>query len=275
MQITKHACVLVAALLFATGSAHAVLTTELGILDLSANGGINPATGSPWQAGDTYRFAFTSSELTNATSSDINYYNTFVQDLANTSPLNIGAAQGVSWKAIASTITIDARDNTSTNIAVNGPGETIFLLDGTSIVATDYISLWSFDGHDNAINKTELLTTPPSVFQYGDVWSGTQRWGYDDPNPRGLTYGTADTAGAGPLGDPDGDAQVGLWPFTSGTHWIWRWPRTTDTELPLYGLSDPLTLVDPDAIVPEPATATIALLGLGGLMMRRRRFGVR
>ena len=226
-------------------SASAQLVTPLGILDLTANSGINPATTNPWQAGDTYRFAFTSSALTPATSSDINYYNTFVQNLANASALKIGAAQGVTWKAIASTPTVDARDNTSTHVAVNGTGESIFLLNGTSIVATDYIDLWSDGTHNTAINKTESLTTPSKAgTSWGDVWTGTQRWGYDTTG-RGATYGTADTAGAGPLGDPDGDAERGLWPYTSGTHWIWRWGGATTYELPIYGLSDPLTVTGP------------------------------
>ena len=39
------------------------LACELGVLNLvEANGGINPATGNPWAAGDTYRLAFVSSK---------------------------------------------------------------------------------------------------------------------------------------------------------------------------------------------------------------------
>ena len=145
----KHTILVAAAagmVLALAPAAQADLMSQLGILDLDANGGINPATGNPWQGGDTYRFAFTSSGTTQATSSDINYYNTFVQDLANASPLNIGAAQGVTWNVIGSTETVDARDNTSTNIAVYGTGEAIFLLDGTTLVATDYTKLWGTGG---------------------------------------------------------------------------------------------------------------------------------
>jgi hypothetical protein len=36
----------------------APLGCQLGVLDLDANGGINPNTGNPWQAGDRYRLAF-------------------------------------------------------------------------------------------------------------------------------------------------------------------------------------------------------------------------
>ena len=42
-----------------------VLEDELGMLDLTSNGGINPATGAPWAEGDTYRLAFyTSGKIT-------------------------------------------------------------------------------------------------------------------------------------------------------------------------------------------------------------------
>jgi len=50
-----------AGLALAAGSANAALTSQLGILDLTANGGINPATGFAWEAGDTYRFIFATS----------------------------------------------------------------------------------------------------------------------------------------------------------------------------------------------------------------------
>ena len=275
MKTTRNILTVVmmmAAIGLAAGAANAALVTQLGILDLTANGGVNPATGNPWQAGDTYRFAFTSSGLTAATSADINYYNTFVQNLANASPLNIGAAQGAIWKAIASTATVDARDNTSTHIAVNGTGESIFLLNGTTIVATDYADLWGNQTHNNAINRTELLTTPPYVAQYGDTWTGTYRFDYPgDPN-----YGTKDNwSGGGPLGDPDGVAMCGLWPYTSGTHWVWRWSNNTVFEAPMYALSDPLTITD-DSVgtgdIPEPTTMALlglAVAGLGGYVRRR------
>jgi len=255
----------VAMALFA-GTANADLVTELGILDLTANGGINPATGNPWAAGDTYRFAFTSSTRTTATSSDINYYNTHVQNAANASTVyDIGADEGVTWKAIASTPTVDARDNTSTNIAVNGTGEAIFLLNN-NLVADDYVDLWtSGETHTTAINKTELNTNPYN-YSYGSTWTGTYRYGYPNAN-----YGTKDAL---PLGDPGGTTMCGLWPYTSGTHWIWRWGLDQTLELPVYALSDPLTITDDAPVIPEPSTLAIwglGLLGLAWYARRRRR----
>jgi hypothetical protein len=67
--------------------AHAQLEGQLGILDLTANGGNNPATGAAWQAGDQYRIVFTSSTTTQATSTDIATYDAFVQGLADAASL--------------------------------------------------------------------------------------------------------------------------------------------------------------------------------------------
>jgi hypothetical protein len=198
-----------------------------------------------------------------------------VQNAANASSLNIGAAQGVTWKAIASTAAVTARDNTSTNIAVDGTGEAIFLLNGTTIVADDYVDLWSTG--DKFFNKTEELTTPPQggapplgTNYYSSVWAGTYRNAYPDAN-----YGTQDTySGGGPLGDPDGVAMGGLWSPQGGTQWIWRFGMPTDTQLPLFALSEPLTITDDAAGVPEPSTfllAALGLLGLGWYGRRRRR----
>ena len=220
-------------------SASAQLSCQVGILDLTANGGINPATGNPWKAGDKYRFIFTSSGVTPATSSDINDYNTFVQNLANASPLKIGAAQGVTWKVIASTAAVHARDNTSTRIEVNGTGEAIFLLNGSTRVFTNYVDMWSTHPAAVVINKTENLGTPYYT-DWGSVWSGIYRNAYPDAK-----YGTASANDE--LGASDGTAVGGLYSLGTGTQWIWRFGFATSKELPVFALSNPLTVQAPHA----------------------------
>ena len=59
--------------------------------------------------GDTYHLMFNSSTFTDGLSSNINFYNNFVQAAADAA--GVGAGQGVSWRAIASTALIDARVN--------------------------------------------------------------------------------------------------------------------------------------------------------------------
>lgn len=266
MQITKHACVLVAALLLATGSAHAVtsgpgLVGQLGIIDLTANGGINPATGAAWADGDQYRLVFVSSTFRDAASHDIADYNAHVQAAANAA--GIGS---VTWNAIASTwdgdggATVDARDNTSTNPGVDGSGVGIILIDGSTIIANDYNDLW--DGTiDSQINRTESngAYTPPltSPFgQFGGVWAGTTASGTN--------------RGVASLGGPRADLGLAI---AVNSQWIRRADINPhdNASLGLYAMSEALTIRGPSGAIPEPATATIALVGLSGLLLRRRR----
>ncbi|MCB1211118.1 MAG: choice-of-anchor D domain-containing protein, partial [Verrucomicrobiales bacterium] len=70
--------------------------------------------------GSVYRLIFVTTGARDATSTDINVYNAFVTDQANAAPAL--AALGTTWKAIASTATVYARDNTGTNRAVSTGG---------------------------------------------------------------------------------------------------------------------------------------------------------
>ena len=99
---------------FFTPYTHAQLTGQLGVLDLEANGGLNPNTNSPWAEGDQYRLVFITSGTTNAQSADINTYNNFAtsQAAGSTTFSRLGE---VNWFILGSTLTVDARDNTSTN----------------------------------------------------------------------------------------------------------------------------------------------------------------
>lgn len=222
---------------------------ELGILDVS---GINPATGAQWAAGDSYRFVFITSTNTGTIGSDGNAmttipeFNAHMQSLADASTLNIGAADGATWRVLGSTSDANARDHTSTNPNVE-VGLPILLLDGATIVANNNADLW--DGSiQNIIGIDELGNAKSHWPHTGTYWDGTTAAG--KPNSFGA------------LDDPVRIAQGN---GSSTTDWIWRqWTGRPATEqLPMYAISDPLT------VVPEPAT--ISLLVLGGLAMLRRR----
>jgi hypothetical protein len=88
--------------------------------------------------GDEYRLAFVTSAERNGASSAIASYNAFVTSMANTQPAL--ASLGTTWKAIGSTATVDARDNTGTNPVVDGAGVPIFLLNDT-LLANDNFDL--------------------------------------------------------------------------------------------------------------------------------------
>lgn len=90
-----------------------LLTTAVGAVCLSFVAGRWAEAQLPvppgLQPGDRYHLAFNSSTFTPARSSDVGFYNTFVQNAADAAGL--GSGQGVRWKAIASTATVHARNN--------------------------------------------------------------------------------------------------------------------------------------------------------------------
>ena len=80
----------------------------------------------------------------------------FVTGVASSQAAN--SALGTTWRAIASTPAVDARDNTGTNPA--STGVPIYLLDGSTVIANSNADLW--DGnllnplnvdHPNTVTK--------------------------------------------------------------------------------------------------------------------------
>jgi len=180
--------------------------------------------------GDQYRLVFVTSSVRDATSSNIDDYNAFVSGVAAGVPQL--AAVGTTWRAIGSTATIDARDNTDTNPAIS-VGVPIFQLTGLR-VAVDNADLW-----DATIENS--IRSENGANQFNFIWTGTR------------------SDGAGDLGDTithlgQIDPWVGGFNNTD-LSWIQNGIRFRGESWSLYGLSGVLT------IVPEPGT--IILLGIG------------
>jgi hypothetical protein len=221
------------------------LFSELGILDLDANGGINPATGNPWQAGDTYRFVFSSSEVypSDITSSDtIATYNNWIQGLADASSLRIGTAEGVTWNALVSTASVNARDNTSTNPNTDGDGEGIFLLNGTTRVVDDYVEVWNVGGVNASQNSGIVID------ENGDPWNNTDATIWANASYGGTWTGTKNDGTVGSPLATDADVTWGGTPWTDYNHWIYRSNADPSANAGLmYGLSETLTVWTPPA----------------------------
>lgn len=187
--------------------------------------------------GDKFHLAFVTDQSRDALSSNIADYNQFVNDQAAMSPI----LMGIEWFAIASTPTVNARDNAA--VGLSAP---VFLLDGTTKVADGFGDIW--DGSlDAPINLNQFLATVSA-----SVWTGSTVSGGSPPVGLGGPLGSASlpTLGA--------SAAV-------SSAWILNLAFAAENSFPLYALSEELV------VVPEPATGSLLLIGCGTLAWARRR----
>lgn len=196
--------------------------------------GLNP--------GDQYRLAFVTSTTRDGSSANIADYNDFVTTAANSVPEL--AALGTTWKAIGSTATVDARDNTGTNPA--STGVPIYRLDDIR-VANNNADLW-----DSSIQVPISLDELGTYQWQTVVWTGSH-W-------TGIKINQVELGSAGPYTGRSNGADTG---------WI-TYNNLAQTYLfHLYGMSAPLTVP-----VPEPSMLALGLAGLAGLIafpwLRRR-----
>lgn len=223
----------------------AQLRGQLGVLDLTANDGINPATGVAWAEGDSYRLIFLSSTTTDAMSPDIATYNAFVQETAEASTAfpELGNA---TWTMMGSTLTVDARDNTGTNPTVEA-GVPVFLMDGVSLLALDNTELWSVPSAVPVTyteNGEETLDPGTRVFT-GSFNDGTSVGPGAGGGSDGDGTGSGDTA----LGVLDGQGVQTGQPVNAIAgreleFWIRQWKHPAAQPLPVYAISEPLTVIE-------------------------------
>ena len=223
------------------------------VLALAVLGGLAQAQPHPANA---YRLAFITSTTIGVPwdlSVNMDAADLHIQNLADgvglgnggyvTDPVT-GAPINLQWSIIGSTTYEDARDHTGTNPNVSA-GVPIYLVDFATKVADDNADLWDGDV-DNIINIDENGNTFSHWPHTGTYLDGTAA----DPSTEPSHGGPMDTAS---IAQGNGGAT---------TEWVWRtWTARPPSEaLPVYGISD---------IIPEPAT--MCLLGLGGLLLRRKR----
>jgi len=187
----------------------------------------------PSEPGLTYRIAFVTSGSRDATSTDISVYNQFVTDY---SPTGDSRLVGITWTAIASTQSMNAKINTFTSTSASDASYPIYDTHA-GLIWTGNVDLW--DG-----TQTAPFTYDESgvSFTTVQVWTGTGNDGstvyplgvprpnYGQTNPQGYWL----SAGV----------PVNIFSRSAPLH--------------LYGLSSPITN-------PTPEPSTLALLGVGGL----------
>ncbi|MDP6568009.1 MAG: PEP-CTERM sorting domain-containing protein [Alphaproteobacteria bacterium] len=214
-----------------------------GFLSLSAALAAPVTVPTELSPGEQYRLAFVTSTLRDATSSDIADYNAFVQGVAD-SQAEL-AALGATWTAIASTATVDARDNVAEPDLVR-----IYLLNDTKLANDDE------DLFTGAIHEAPNITEAGSVFNT-NVWTGTDASGFGVP---GQTLGS----GLVEFGHSADSGSFGDW-LSFGVGF--------DIEvLPFYAISSVLTVEAP-IVVPAPGAAGLFVVALLVFAHTRRTVG--
>jgi hypothetical protein len=187
--------------------------------------------------GQQYRLAFVTSGSRDALSSNIEDYNTFV---TNQAALNSALNSITTWRAIGSTATVAARDNTGTN--PSSVGVPIYRLDGVRI-ADNNADLW-----DGAIHDLLNIDQFGMMQSHIVVWSGT--------------YPDGSVVLPAALGD--------LYPMAGRTIdkdllWVTAFSDNQQASNPIYGLSSVLTAA------PEPSSTLLVGIGTCVWLFARHR----
>jgi len=231
-----------------------ILAGVAAIVPLRADAGIVLATPTGLSAGAHFRFIFVTPTTTNASSTDISTYDTFVRDMVSTQygAVTYGGSAITNWLSLGSTSTVNAKDHLggySSTVSVWRP-------DGTQVatsMSTSTGGLWSgtlLSNPDQTLNGT----APPGI-QF--KWTGSN------------TSGVASSGLANPLGS---GGSVGFGYIGTAANWIAYSSGSPDFPLHLYGVSPELVVpgavpeIDPAGIGSVLALVTGAL----GLLERRR-----
>lgn len=216
-----------------TVSPNPLVEGQLGLWKPWANSGINPATGVAWKKGDEYRLAFitSSSSTRDATSTDINDYNDFVQTSANTGTASANLAT-VSWTAIGSTSTVDAKTNTGTDEGAE-TGVPVLLLDGFTVMATNNADIWDGSNTFSSPIYTTVTQITPFIDEDGGFRATTVHTGTDSDGTANATQ---------PLGTTASKNRVGDGNRTVVGQWLNAYDRTKTSNYSFYGISEVLRL---------------------------------
>jgi len=209
--------------------------------------------GSGIGAGDSFHLVFVSSTLTRIDDwgdRSIAAYNSYVNTIADTSA--IAEIPDLTWYAIASTASADARDNA----LVEGP---VYRLGDGVQVATGYADMW--DGEIGSAPIVGLISTDEDGQSLAwnnnwQVWSGTQQ---DGTVNQGLDAGSATYASAyGNWNDPDSIGGANY-----AKYWINLANITpaSNRSYRFYGLSEKITVTGASILLSDNTVSSNAAPG--------------
>ena len=203
--------------------------------------------------GSAYRLMFVTSTTTNAKSSSISTYNSFVTAAAALNP----SLPSATWTAIASTSTTSALANVDTACSGGCLSDPIYLVDGTTLIAANQAALFSGTLLDSSGPSTSqgvhLNQNGAGIGNVVEVWTGS--------NANGSIVAGAALGSASP---EEGD------PYNTNAFWLAAGNTSNGSSFPLYAISSQLTV---PAAAPEPASGAVLLVGVAatGLVRRLRR----
>ncbi|HKI18878.1 MAG TPA: hypothetical protein VKA15_13415 [Isosphaeraceae bacterium] len=187
-------------------------------------------------AGDTFRFVFITDGRTDATSTSIGTYDTFVNSQADGATYN---GSTITWQAIGSTEPVDAINHLGVNTSITG----VYLVNGDQVATGDGTAtggLWS-GTISHAINVDINSATLSNVI----TWTGTLSDG------QAFTPYALGEAPTPSLGHPQSTGSDWVSSFTGGTITV---------DYAMYGMSQVLTVLMAIS-VPEPSTGLVAVFG--------------
>ncbi|MCF7956334.1 MAG: hypothetical protein K9M75_11065, partial [Phycisphaerae bacterium] len=270
--------IVVASLALIAVSASAVeVIGELGILDVTANGGINPNTGVAWAIGDQYRLAFHTVGATgkiDSTSNDPAVYNDYVTAEAHANE----ALAGSIWFALVcvnldGTVTeaespksdprvISGTDDQAGGSGQGGAGVPVYAMDGTTCIARNNADIWNswsnpFEDSPGVPNASgtgnnAVRLTPPTSSQnvhYSPFLDqfGNQTVNPDDVHGIDVATGCSNTGTPiNPLGNTTDNTTMNRGNANANnTGRVWnRYTNNTTDKLSFYALSEVLTIQD-------------------------------
>ena len=227
------------------------------VLSTQTQAAVQLQTPTGLAAGDTFRFIFLTQDTITGTSSDIATYDSFVGTQAGGAQYQ-GAT--ISWSAIISTSTIDARDH----VGGYGTDVPVFRTDGIRVANS-----LTTDAAGNGLWTSSVLASPSIGIDGAALTGSLQAWTGSNYDGTKYVVGVVNQYVGAPAEVYNGITYPGLSVAGSTSFSTSSWLRDMGTpntgSLRVYGMSEQLT------VIPEPSTSALAALFVVGTVFKRSR----